>query len=67
MAFLFSSSNDTSVPEELALLADKYTFSFGEQKSLQKDVIELKKKIRISCNKQMRIKQGYVQMQVNLI
>uniref|UniRef100_A0A915PTS5 Protein kinase C n=1 Tax=Setaria digitata TaxID=48799 RepID=A0A915PTS5_9BILA len=57
------SSNDTSVPEELALLADKYTFSFGEQKSLQKDVIELKKKIRISCNKQMRIKQGYVQMQ----
>ncbi|KAM3727862.1 Serine/threonine-protein kinase [Dirofilaria immitis] len=57
------SSNDTSIPEELALLADKYTFSFGEQKSLQKDVIKLKKKIRISCNKQMRIKQGYVQMQ----
>ncbi|KAL3990710.1 Protein kinase domain family protein [Acanthocheilonema viteae] len=57
------SSNDTAVPEELALLADKYTFSFGEQKSLQKDVIELKKKIRTSCNKQMRIKQGYVQMQ----
>ncbi|KAK6113022.1 Protein kinase domain family protein [Brugia pahangi] len=57
------SSNDTSVPEELALLADKYTFNFGEQKSLQKDVIKLKKKIRVSCNKQMRIKQGYVQMQ----
>ncbi|VDM96885.1 unnamed protein product [Thelazia callipaeda] len=57
------SSNDASVPEELALLAYKYAFSFGEQKSLQKDVIQLKKKIRISCNKQMRIKQGYVQMQ----
>lgn len=52
------------MPEELAIVADKYAFNFGE-KSLQKDVIELKKKIRLSCNKQMRIKQGYVQMQVH--
>ncbi|KAJ1346664.1 hypothetical protein KIN20_001550 [Parelaphostrongylus tenuis] len=52
-----------SVPKEVALLAEKYQFSIKDEKSIQKEVIELKKIIRSAVKKQMRIKAGYVQMQ----
>lgn len=59
-----SSSNWDSVPPEVAMLASKYSYSIGEERSVQKEVIELKKLIRANLSKQMRIKAGYVQMQV---
>lgn len=52
------------MPEELLDLARRYKFTFGDHKSLQKEVIELKKNIRASVSKHLRMKQGYVQMQV---
>uniref|UniRef100_A0A1I7X490 REM-1 domain-containing protein n=1 Tax=Heterorhabditis bacteriophora TaxID=37862 RepID=A0A1I7X490_HETBA len=52
-----------SVPSEVAQLADKYNFNIGDERSVQKEVIELKKRIRAAATKQMRIKAGYVQMQ----
>ncbi|KAK6029311.1 kinase domain protein [Ostertagia ostertagi] len=52
-----------SVPKEVAQLAEKYQFSIKDERSIQKEVIELKKIIRSAVKKQMRIKAGYVQMQ----
>uniref|UniRef100_A0A0N5B1F5 REM-1 domain-containing protein n=1 Tax=Syphacia muris TaxID=451379 RepID=A0A0N5B1F5_9BILA len=52
-----------AIPEELLDLAKRYKFTFGDHKSLQKEVIELKKNIRASVSKHLRMKQGYVQMQ----
>ncbi|KAK5978876.1 Non-specific serine/threonine protein kinase [Trichostrongylus colubriformis] len=52
-----------SVPKEVAQLAEKYQFSLKDERSIQKEVIELKKIIRSAVKKQMRIKAGYVQMQ----
>lgn len=62
--FSSSFSTNQTVPEELLPLADRYSFKFADQRSLQRDIIELKRVIRCKLNKQMRIKQGYVQMQV---
>ncbi|MFH4979224.1 hypothetical protein AB6A40_005933 [Gnathostoma spinigerum] len=59
-------SSSESLPDELAMIAEKYMFSFGDHRSLQKEVIELKKKIKADLSKQMKIKQGYVQMQVKV-
>ncbi|VDL71238.1 unnamed protein product [Nippostrongylus brasiliensis] len=52
-----------SVPREVAQLAEKYQFCLKDERSIQKEVIELKKLIRSAVKKQMRIKAGYVQMQ----
>lgn len=58
-----SAVGNDAVPEELLDLARRYKFTFGDHKSLQKEVIELKKNIRASVSKHLRMKQGYVQMQ----
>jgi hypothetical protein len=51
-----------SVPEEVAEIATKFKFAWT-QRSFQKDVADLKKKIRAELNKEMRMKHGYVQLQ----
>ncbi|CAJ0609834.1 unnamed protein product [Cylicocyclus nassatus] len=52
-----------SLPKEVTELAEKYQFSINHDRSIQKEVIELKKFIRTAVKKQMKIKAGYVQMQ----
>ncbi|KHJ95460.1 hypothetical protein OESDEN_04597 [Oesophagostomum dentatum] len=58
-----SNASSESLPKEITELAEKYQFSISHDRSIQKEVIELKKIIRSAVKKQMRIKAGYVQMQ----
>ncbi|KAH7720756.1 AGC/PKN protein kinase [Aphelenchoides avenae] len=50
------------VPEEVAEIATKFKFNWTS-KSFQKDVADLKKKIRAELSKELRMKHGYVQLQ----
>lgn len=52
-----------SIPDEVAEIAERYNFPLTPA-NFQKEIPELKKKIRTEINKEMRMKQGYVQMQV---
>uniref|UniRef100_A0A914C355 protein kinase C n=1 Tax=Acrobeloides nanus TaxID=290746 RepID=A0A914C355_9BILA len=51
-----------AIPDEVKDIAERYSFPLTSA-NLQKEILELKKKIRTEINKEMRMKQGYVQMQ----
>ena len=59
-----SSHWSDSVPPEVAEVAEKYQYVISSDRSVQKEVIELKKHIRSKLNVQLKMKAGYSQMQV---
>ncbi|CAD6189238.1 unnamed protein product [Caenorhabditis auriculariae] len=58
-----SSSHLDTLPSEVTELAAKYNYVLSEDRSIQKEVILLKKIIREALNKKLKIKAGYAQIQ----
>ncbi|CAB3399976.1 unnamed protein product [Caenorhabditis bovis] len=59
----FKSSYWETAPMEVIDLASKYNYTIVEDNSIQKEAIELKRIIRESLNKKLKIKAGYAQIQ----
>ncbi|CAI5455679.1 unnamed protein product [Caenorhabditis angaria] len=58
-----SSSYWDTAPMEIVELANKYSYTILEERSIQKEAIELKRIIREALNKKLKIKAGYAQIQ----